>query len=281
MSIYAIGDIQGCYDELQELLSLIGFDAQQDQLWLCGDLVNRGRQSLEVLRFVRDLGERAICVLGNHDLHLLAVHAGVKTGKQDTLDAVLNAPDVEALIHWLRHRPMLHHSQEYGYTLVHAGLAPQWNLTQAMRVARELESVLRGDDYRDFLKVMYGDQPRRWRADLTGWERLRFICNCFTRLRYCDLAGRLVLSEKGPPGQQASGHVAWFEVPERESRELRIIFGHWSTLGLYHVPGIYALDSGCVWGGQLTAMRLDTDPPSFHSVHCRGAQNPLDYLNAD
>jgi bis(5'-nucleosyl)-tetraphosphatase (symmetrical) len=278
MAVYAIGDIQGCYDELLALLVDIQFDRDQDTLWFCGDLVNRGRQSLDTLRFVRSLGDRAITVLGNHDLHLLAVHAGVKKDKKDSLSEVLEADDVDELIDWLRRQPLLHHNASLGYTLIHAGLPPQWNLKQAILCARELQTVLRGDNYRDFLKVMYGDRPRRWRSELTGWDRLRFICNAFTRLRYCHADGRLALDEKAEPGRQAADHIPWFEMAERASTEMNIIFGHWSTLGSYHVPGIYALDSGCVWGGQLTALRLDIAEPRFHSIHCPGAQNPLDYL---
>ena len=278
MAIYAIGDIQGCYDELLALLVDIQFDRNQDTLWFCGDLVNRGRKSLDTLRFVRSLGDRAVTVLGNHDLHLLAVHAGVKKDKKDSLSEVLEADDVDDLIDWLRRRPLLHHDASLGFTLIHAGLPPQWNLAQAKLYARELQTVLRSDNYRDFLKVMYGDRPRRWRPELTGWDRLRFICNAFTRLRYCHADGRLALDEKAEPGRQATDHIPWFEMAERASTDMNIIFGHWSTLGSYHVPGIYALDSGCVWGGQLTALRIDIPEPRFHSIHCPGAQNPLDYI---
>ncbi len=278
MAIYAIGDVQGCYAELQQLLELLRFEPEKDQLWFCGDLVNRGHQSVDVLRYVKSLGDRAITVLGNHDLHLLAVHAGVKKDKQDSLADVLSVPDCDELIHWLRQQPLLYHHQDTGYTLIHAGLAPQWNATQAQVYARELESVLRGDQYRDFLQVMYGDEPRLWKPELSGWDRLRFICNCFTRLRYCHVDGSLALEEKGAPGQQATGHVPWFDVVDRASADMKIIFGHWSTLGVYHVPGVYALDSGCVWGGQLTAMRVDSKEPQFTSVLCPGAQNPQDFL---
>lgn len=278
MAVYAIGDIQGCYDELLALLVELQFDRERDTLWFCGDLVNRGSKSLDTLRFVHSLGERAITVLGNHDLHLLAVHAGVKKDKKDSLSEVLEAEDVDELIDWLRRRPLLHHDEALGFTLIHAGLPPQWNLTQAKLYARELQTVLRSDNYRDFLNVMYGDRPRRWRPELTGWDRLRFICNAFTRLRYCHEDGRLALEEKAEPGRQAAEHIPWFEMAERASQDMKIIFGHWSTLGSYHVPGIYALDSGCVWGGQLTALRLDIPTPSFHSIHCPPAQNPLDYL---
>ena len=278
MAVYAIGDIQGCFDELQNLLTHIQYDQNRDILWFCGDLVNRGAKSLQTLRFVRDLGERAITVLGNHDLHLLAVHAGVKKDKKDMLSDILNANDAEELIDWLRCRPLLHHDEQLGYTLIHAGLPPQWNLKQARIYARELESVLRSDRYRDFLNVMYGDHPDNWKPELTGWDRLRFICNCLTRLRYCHVDGHLALEEKGEPGRQASGNIPWFEMVDRASVDAQIIFGHWSTLGSYHVPGIYALDSGCVWGGELTALRIDIPEPSFHSVHCPGAQNPSDYM---
>jgi len=278
MAVYAIGDIQGCYDELMKLLDHIQYDQSRDTLWFCGDLVNRGNKSLQTLRFVRDLGERAVTVLGNHDLHLLAVHAGVKKDKKDSLSEVLQAGDLDEIIDWLRRRPLLHHDEQLGYTLIHAGLPPQWSLKQAQLYARELGSVLRGDHYRDFLSVMYGDRPDYWQPGLTGWDRLRFICNCFTRLRYCHVDGHLALDEKSEPGRQASGNIPWFEIVDRASTNMNIIFGHWSTLGSYHVPGIYALDSGCVWGGELTALRIDIPEPTFHSIHCPGAQNPLDYL---
>lgn len=278
MAVYAIGDIQGCYADLQRLLEKLNFDPAQDTLWLVGDLVNRGFQSLQVLRFVKSLGERAITVLGNHDLHLLAVDAGLKTTRQADLHAILDAPDRRELIDWLRQRPLLHHDAKLGFTMVHAGLSPDWDLATAQQCAQELQDVLCGDDYRDFLRVMYGDRPRKWSRLLYGKRRLRYICNAFTRIRYCTRRGKLMLHEKGSPGSQAKNLMPWFDVPDRKSRELRLVFGHWSTLGAFHAPGIYALDSGCVWGGALTALALSTEIPRFISVDCAGARNPLDYV---
>ena len=276
MAVFAVGDIQGCYDELMQLLERIRFDPAEDSLWLTGDLVNRGPKSLEVLRYVRDLGRRAVCVLGNHDLHLLAVAAGAAPSKAgDTLDAVLRAPDRDELLHWLRQLPLLHHDAALGYTLIHAGLPPQWDLATAEACAWELEAVLRGDDYRDFFRHMYGNEPRRWSAALTGTERLRFIVNCYTRMRYCDADGALDLKAKGAPGSQAAGLMPWFEVPGRLTQGLHILFGHWSTVGEIRDRNVHALDTGCVWGGRLTALRLDGDGSGgWYCVDCPGAQPP-------
>ena len=274
MAVFAIGDVQGCFDDLQRLLDKIRFDPAADRLWFVGDLVNRGPRSLEVLRFVKSLGEGAVTVLGNHDLHLLAVAAGVRgANRRDTLDPILEAPDREELLTWLRHRPLLHHDGARGFTMIHAGLPPQWDLRLAQACAREVEAVLRSDNVRDFLAEMYGDAPPRWHDDLSGWARLRFIVNCLTRLRYCRPDGELVLGEKGPPGQQRGDHLPWFDVPGRVSTSLRIIFGHWSTLGCYTREGIYALDSGCLWGGALTAMRVATEP-RWYAVDCTGVCTP-------
>lgn len=263
MATYAIGDIQGCYGELLKLLDRLGFDPAGDRLWIVGDLVNRGPDSLQVLRFMKDLGKRAVCVLGNHDLHLLALAEGnLKHKKNTTLDAVLGAPDRDELLHWLRRRPLMHHDPAKNASLLHAGLPPQWNLEQALACAREVETVLRGPDYPAFLQKMYGNQPERWSAELAGFDRLRFIVNCFTRLRYCEPAtGRLGLDEKGPPGSQRPPYVPWFQVPGRATRGERIIFGHWSTLGYWSAHNVWAIDSGCLWGGQLTALRVRRKKP--------------------
>jgi bis(5'-nucleosyl)-tetraphosphatase (symmetrical) len=272
MAAYAIGDIQGCYRELLKLLETIGFDSGCDRLWFTGDLVNRGPQSLEVLRFVKQLGNRAVTVLGNHDLHLLILAHGVsrKPHKHDTLTRILAAPDREELLDWLRQRPCLYHDDTSGFTLIHAGLPPQWDLAKARQCALEVEAVLRGGDYRQFLNALYGDTPECWSEDLQGWDRLRFIINCLTRLRYCDSSGRLALDEKGPPGTQAPGLLPWYEIPERASRGMKIIFGHWSTLRLtpesMNKNQVYPLDTGCVWGGELTALRLSDR--RFYSVGC-------------
>ena len=270
MATYAIGDIQGCLTSLQALLAKIDFDPERDCLWLVGDLVNRGPQSLETLRFVRELGDAAVMVLGNHDLHMLAIAQGLRPQtRSDNLDDVLTAPDRQELFEWMRHQPLLHHDAGLGFTMVHAGLSPHWDLAEARQCAAEVEAVLRSDDYQSFITQMYGDEPDRWSADGGGVERWRYIINCFTRLRFCDPDGRLVLKEKGAPQQQPT-LIPWFKVPGRRSASERIVFGHWSTLGMYHGDGVYCLDSGCVWGGSMTALRLD-DEPEWISVPCTAA----------
>ena len=278
MAVYAIGDIQGCYAELMALLETIEFDATSDQLWFTGDLVNRGPESLRVLRFVRDLNERtpsaAITVLGNHDLHLLAVAQGEgRQHRSDTLDEILAAPDRESLLDWLRRQPLLHHDTALGITLIHAGLPPQWSLRASQQYAVEVETVLRGENYREFFAHMYGNHPDQWQENLTGWDRLRFMTNCFTRLRYCDANGKSDMQAKGAPGSQAVGYVPWYEIVERQTNGDRIVFGHWSTLGLYKGNNVVSLDTGCLWGGQLTALRLD-DEGSVHCVECSAYQRP-------
>lgn len=265
MATYAVGDPQGCYEELQRLLEETEFDPTRDRLWCVGDLVNRGPASLEVLRFFRDLGDRAVCVLGNHDLHLLAVAAGQgeRLRSKDTLEAVLAAADRAELLEWLRTRPLIHHDPALGYTLLHAGLPPQWDLAEALDHGAELAAAIGGPDHRELYRNMYGNTPRRWSEDLGGWERLRFITNCFTRLRYITPDGGLELKSKGPPGSQPRGCLPWFEAPNRRSRNQRIIFGHWSTLELHSRASprhrVYPVDSGCVWGGPLTALRLEDE----------------------
>jgi bis(5'-nucleosyl)-tetraphosphatase (symmetrical) len=273
VAVYAIGDIQGCFDELRSLLDQLRFDPTNDRLWLVGDLVNRGPKSLETLRFVRELGAAAITVLGNHDLHLVAAANGRSLDRKDhTLDAVLAAPDCGDLVDWLRRRPLLHHDDTTGFTMVHAGLSPQWDLTLAKSCAQEVETALRGPQLSGFLDHMYGNRPDRWSDSLTGWERLRFCVNCFTRMRYCDIGGRLDFASKGPPGSQPAGLFPWFEVP-RASSDLKLVFGHWSALGPRDDPGIYPLDTGCLWGGALTALRLDGEPKRF-SLKCAGRRRP-------
>ncbi|MET0536200.1 MAG: symmetrical bis(5'-nucleosyl)-tetraphosphatase [Steroidobacter sp.] len=267
MAVYAIGDVQGCDDEFAQLLRELDFSPSRDTLWLVGDLVNRGPRSLEVLRRVKAFGDSAISVLGNHDLHLLALvlspHEPTKS--KDTLNTVLNAPDRDELLHWLRHRPMLHHDAKLGYTMVHAGLAPQWDLAQAQSCARELETVLRDENQcRELFANMYGDKPDRWSNDLRGMERLRFITNCLTRLRYCRPDGTLELKFKGEVKDAPKQLMPWFKVPDRRTRDARIVFGHWSALGYYDDDGVLAIDTGCVWGEKLCAVRLDQKtPPRF------------------
>lgn len=268
MSTYVIGDVQGCYDQLQSLLLHIQFDPTQDTLWFTGDLVNRGPHSLEVLRFVKTLGEKHHVVLGNHDLHLIALAYGIgKPHAQDTLKPVLAAKDSTELIDWLRQRPLLHHDHAQGFVMVHAGLAPPWDLAQAQSLAKEVEAILRGNSPVSFLMHLYGDRPDHWDDRLTGMERVRCILNYLTRMRFCDLEGRLNLAYKGTLANTPYGLVPWFKVPNRANKAHKIIFGHWAALnGQTHVQNVYALDTGCVWGNCLSAMRLE-DEQRFH-VQC-------------
>jgi bis(5'-nucleosyl)-tetraphosphatase (symmetrical) len=254
---YAIGDIQGCYAELRALLARLNFSADRDQLWLVGDLVNRGPQSLEVLRYVRSLGDNAIVVLGNHDLHLLALADGqCKRRSSDTLDAVLNAPDRTVILEWLIARPLAHFDGAHGDLLVHAGVIPQWTAAQTLELAGEVSAALTRDPGK-FLERMYGDRPDRWSEDLRGMERLRFVLNALTRMRVCTVEGRIDLKMKGPPDEARLPYRPWFEHEQRRSRGVRVIFGHWSALGLVQAHGVIGLDTGCVWNGSLTAVNLD------------------------
>jgi bis(5'-nucleosyl)-tetraphosphatase (symmetrical) len=275
LAVYAVGDIQGCYDELRQSLDDAGFEPGRDDLWCVGDLVSRGPDSVAVLRFIRDLGDKAVCVLGNHDLHLLALAAGnQKHEGENGLNAVLQAPDREDLLYWLRHRPLLHYDAGLDFLMVHAGLPPQWDLETARACANEVEGALRGEAHIGYFMQMYGNKPDRWDPTLVGMERWRYITNCLTRLRFCDADGRLALKEKGPPGSQAEGRIPWFAHPERATREQRIIFGHWSTLGYLASHNVWALDTGCVWGGAMTVLRLDLSPPQPFSSPCAGQQDP-------
>jgi bis(5'-nucleosyl)-tetraphosphatase (symmetrical) len=256
MAIYAIGDLQGCFAPLQTLLQKIAFDQTRDELWFVGDLVNRGADSLACLRFVKSLGDRAVTVLGNHDLHLLCIAEGIiKAGGGDTLDDILQAPDRTALLDWLRQQKMMHAA--HGYSMVHAGLLPQWSVAQAMALASEVEGALRADNYREFLRVMYGNQPDVWRDSLTGYERLRVITNAMSRLRFCTADGRMEFATKGEVASAPPGYMPWFTVPGRASADTPIICGHWSALGLRVEKNFIALDTGCLWGRALTAMRLE------------------------
>ena len=278
MATYAIGDVQGCFDELQALLSQIKYNCDRDRLWFCGDLINRGPKSLETLRFVKSLGDNAITVLGNHDLHLLATAFDhQKPGKKDTFDALLKADDAAELFDWLRHRPLLHHDTDKNITMIHAGIHPHWSIQKTQQLAREMEQVLQGDNHINFYQHMYGDKPFVWDDSLSGWPRYRFITNILTRLRYCDEDGKPALNAKGAPGSQASGLFPWYEVPNRKSQQDTIIFGHWSTLpqaGLSSINNTYAIDSGCLWGGALTAMRIDVQPFEYFRLNCPGALKP-------
>jgi bis(5'-nucleosyl)-tetraphosphatase (symmetrical) len=256
MAIYAIGDLQGCYSALRRLLDHCAFDPVQDRLWLVGDLVNRGPESLEVLRFVSGLGAAATVVLGNHDIYLLMVRAGQKrSDEDDTLTPVLNAPDCDELLYWLANRPLLH--VEGQHVLVHAGLLPQWTVPKAQALASEVERMLTGKDAKKFLTHLIGSRPDHWEDSLKGWDRLRVIVNSFTRMRFLTLDGRLSMRAKGSPENAPEGCLPWFALPKRASRSHTIVCGHWSALGFYREEGLLALDSGYVWGGPLTAVRLE------------------------
>ena len=256
MAVYAIGDLQGCFAPLERLLEKIGFDAARDRLWFVGDLVNRGPESLRCLRFVKSLGDAAVSVLGNHDLHLICVAEGAQKAKpRDSLDEVLAAPDREELIAWLRHRPMMH--VENGFALVHAGLLPEWTVEKARSLAAEVEGGLRARDYGRLLAQMYGDEPDRWTERLRGYDRLRLVINAMTRLRVCDDEGAMVLGFKGEPGEASDRWIAWFDMPGRRSRDHAVVCGHWSALGLRVREDLLSLDSGCVWGRSLSAVRLE------------------------
>ncbi len=255
MSVYVIGDLQGCLEPLDRLLSTLPL-RKQDELWFVGDVVNRGPHSLELLRMVRSLGDRATVVLGNHDLHLLCVAEGATHLRPGvTLDDILETPDREELLRWVRCRPLLHRDQ--GVTLVHAGLLPQWTVDQAASLAREVEGVLQSDQYGDFLKVMYGNTPTGWHDALTGVERWRTIINGMTRLRICSCEGVMEFGYKGPLKGIPDGFMPWFAVPRRRSAGQRLLCGHWSALGLHCSVDVQGLDTGCLWGGPLTALRLE------------------------
>lgn len=256
MATYAVGDIQGCHVEFCNLLEQIRFDPTSDRLWLVGDLVNRGPGSLSVLRLVKSLGDAAITVLGNHDLHLLAVAEGLaEPHSGDTLEEVLAASDCKELMAWLRAQRMLH--VEGGFVLVHAGLLPGWTVAQSQQLACEVESALRGENYRRFLAHMYGNHPDHWKNSLAGHKRLRVITNALTRMRICTARGRMEFKFKGEVRDAPPGYIPWFEAPERASADATVICGHWSALGLKVTPEVIALDTGCLWGGSLSAIRLE------------------------
>lgn len=258
MTRYAVGDVQGCFTPLRRLLERVKFDPTCDQLWATGDLVNRGPQSLECLRFFYELGASAQVVLGNHDLHLLAVANGIRALKRsDTLQPILDAPDCDELLNWLRRQPLLH--RDDAYTMVHAGLAPQWSIARAQQLANELGSLLQSDRFLDFLQGMYGDTPSNWSDDLEGAERWRTITNYFTRLRFCTPHGELDLKSKEGPGTAPPGFMPWFDVPGRQSAGTILIVGHWAMLmGKTGRDDVIALDTGCVWGNRLTLLNMDT-----------------------
>ncbi len=268
MSTYAIGDVQGCYDALMRLLDLIQFDETKDQLWFVGDLVNRGAGSLKVLRFLKQHENNHIIVLGNHDLHLLAVAKGYQSLRPlDTFQEVLVANDLDELVDWLRHLPLLHYDADLNFVMAHAGIYPAWNLAQAKSLANEVETILRGDEFDPFLKVMYGNEPDCWSEDLKGFDRTRFVVNALTRMRYCDNECHLNLTEKGMLTDKPKGFSPWFEIKRAEPIDANIVFGHWAALnGKTNIPNIFATDTGCAWGYDLTALRLE-DQKAFQ-VSC-------------
>lgn len=265
MSTYAIGDLQGCYAELQDLLDKINFDLSNDCLWFVGDLINRGPQSLECLQFVKSLGNSAKTVLGNHDLHLLAIANKVrKPHRKDTLDEILNAEDADKLLNWVRNLPLLVNDSDLNFTMVHAGLPPQWSLTQAIELAQETDTLLRSEQFDDFIQNMYGDKPDVWTESLEGDDRHRFIINCLTRMRYCYADGQLNLKANNAPGIEDEKLIPWYALADRQTKSNKIIFGHWSTVHLgnennFNLHNVYPLDTGCLWGGEMTAMRLEDE----------------------
>ncbi|MEL7448810.1 MAG: symmetrical bis(5'-nucleosyl)-tetraphosphatase [Pseudomonadota bacterium] len=273
MAVYAIGDVQGCHRELMALVDALRFDPAKDKLWFAGDLVNRGDGSLETLRFIRSLGSRAVSVLGNHDLHLLALAEGLTTPRRsDTLDDILKAPDRDELLHWLRHRPFAHYDKKLNCLMVHAGVLPQWSLKKVLKLASKAEHRLQRKP-RKLLANAYRPGLTRWHDDLGSKEREQVAVSCLTRIRYCTKRGEMRFGFNGAPGTQPAGLVPWFDAPDRATAKVRIVFGHWSTLGRVKRKDVIALDTGCVWGGKLTAQRLDA-PAKRVQVKCRGCQTP-------
>lgn len=270
MATYAIGDVQGCYDALRRLLDIVQFEAQRDALWLVGDLVNRGPQSLQTLRFIQQLGDSAVCVLGNHDLHLLVAAAGhARIHPSDTFQDILGAPDRDELLHWLRQQKLMHIGN--GYAMVHAGLLPQWSIAQAAGLAREVESALKHKDFDALLATMYGNEPRQWYDDLAGDDRLRIIINAMTRMRLCTQQGEMEFRHKLAPVNMPEGYMPWYAVPARANRDTTVLFGHWAALGVLFDYNVIGLDSGCVWGRKLTALRLEDRRTFQCGCECVGA----------
>lgn len=261
MATYAIGDIQGCWETFRELLKACNFDPTRDRLWLAGDLVNRGAGSLEVLRYAASLGDRVSVVLGNHDIHLLAVAADLrKSRRSDTFEALLAAPDAPELMEWLANQPLLHHDAELGFVMTHAGIPPIWSLEKTKLLAQEVEQELRSDRRKAFLRQVFGNKPRRWSDHLKGQERYRCTVNYLTRMRFCKADGTLELDTKSEAGRAPKGYAPWFSHPSQALQEARMLFGHWAALaGHTGIGGIHALDTGCVWGQYLTALRLEDE----------------------
>ena len=268
MAIYAIGDIQGCYSELCRLLEKIEFDSSLDTLWFCGDLVNRGPESLQTLRFVKSLGSSAVTVLGNHDLHLLALHHGVKKSRDTScLDEILESPDRDELLNWLQQRPLLHYDELHKAVLVHAGIHPAWGLSKARKLAGEVETALRGDQAAEYFLKMYGNKPTIWSDDIDGAKRLRFITNVFTRMRYFRTPQELDFDANGNPRKYLSSELTpWYEIEATLRDDIRVLFGHWSTLPVGCYGRCFALDGGCVWGGHMVALRIDFEAEDWFFV---------------
>jgi len=271
MAVYAIGDVQGCYSKLLRLLDKIQFDPANDWLWFCGDLVNRGPESLQTLTFIKSLGDRAVSVLGNHDLHLLALYHSKRTlDKSDTLSQVLTSPDCDELMSWLQALPLVHYDDSQKTMMTHAGVHPSWNVTQALALSLEIEQVLQGKGSHRFFKKMYGDSPDFWSDDLTGFKRLRCITNVFTRMRFITPDYRLNFEAKGAPEKhQDSNLTPWYQVNGQIDPEVKVVFGHWATLPTGKYGRHFALDSGCVWGRCLTALQIDIVEPCWHSIDCQ------------
>jgi len=279
MALYMIGDVQGCDNALQRLLNKISFSPSRDTLYFLGDLVNRGPDSAGVLRRLMGFGASAQCLLGNHDLHLLAAAVGARRpSRKDTLDSVLQAPDREAMLAWLRQQRMafLLEQQNHSYLMVHAGVLPTWTASQTMALAGEFEAVLRGPDLGHFLQQMYGNSPNRWDDALQGIDRLRMIVNALTRLRFCTAEGVMEFETSDGAHAAPTGYLPWYDVPGRKTRDVTVAFGHWSTLGWLGRDDLFALDSGCVWGGHLSALKLGTGTPTHEliQVKCEQAQKP-------
>ena len=268
MAVYAVGDIQGCYDPFRELLDAIRFNPDKDTLWLTGDLVNRGPKSLKTLRYVKAMGDSVVTVLGNHDLHLLALAAKqLSNGDRfESLQKILKAKDSDELLHWLRHRPLAHYDESMDTLLVHAGTHPDWTAQQTLARAAEVEAELSGDEFKSLLGNMYGNTPADWSGKLKGYERLRFIINCLTRMRMMTNKMRLNMSHSGPPYRARKNLVPWYDFEDPAWSGTRIVFGHWSALGLVVLPDLVSLDTGCVWGRQLTAVRIDKRVPRVIQV---------------
>ena len=269
MAVYAVGDLQGCLEPLKCLLERVAFDPLKDRLWLVGDLVNRGPQSLETLRFLYNMRDSLVCVLGNHDLHLLATwHNVERLKKGDTLSEILQAPDADQLLDWLRRQKLLHYDEDRGTAMVHAGIPPHWTLGKALGHAAEVEAALRDDNLlKLYLDGMYGNEPNKWSKDLHGVTRLRVITNYLTRMRFCTREGKLDLKGKEGLDSAPPGYAPWFAHKNRRTKAVRLIFGHWAALeGRCSEPGVFALDTGCVWGGKMTLMNVDT--LEYHRCDC-------------